>query len=734
MICALYGLARTKNRLFEFLIFSSVTLPLSLACASVPPEPAGKPGLPPSEIATGFPEHVPLKELRAKWKSIHEKQLTNTKGEKLFVAVFNELALEGVQDKGAAGRRIDKKAAPYHKQKTKELVGQIEEEFSVESDRVHSTLIEGFSIYLNDKAENQLSRDKRIKALVPAYLTSQSGPTWVDSSYSYGEVFPWGVQSFSGPLPRYDVAPVHVLDSGVDYNNDLNVISRTSVGGYANVGCYQHATFIAGIIGAYSYNYTGVVGLRPNTPISSVAFYDSTVSGLCSSSGSTPALLAGLEAVRAQVKQRCVQGDCRPGILNMSFSGSDTADVVFNNAIQSLTSSQPWDYYPGTLAVHAAGNNQTTASGVTLPSSASDGYIRVGGHDQNGQPVVSLNAQSGFWNASANFTSTTSGGGEPGSNFGANVDVWAPAKLIKSTVYGSSVGTGSGTSFAAPHIAALAASVRELSPQWSTAGQLEQSLRLRFFSNGAKDSQNYPIYVSRGNNQTYIAKPTVEFFSGSLGVPPGTSPSAAAITRTVNTAQPFTISADAVGGKTCNLGATWNGYYWFSWSSFQLPTTWNTGLNGSTSGMVWQYPGTGVWTLTCWDPATPNNTNTATATVTVTQAAPSPSITWYVDGQNKTNQPPTVVNRVPGASLGTFTLQFYAANTSSCSVNGYYGGYFSWGYDLVYENLWYQNAVVSSTGNNWGLVGLYPNKYSWVATCIGLNGQTVSAHAHVTVQ
>lgn len=691
--------------------------------------------MPPVNNSEDFPEHLPLKQLRATWKSLHDNPITNEKGEKLFIVVFDESELEKVQNRGAAARRIDRKAAPFHKQKTKELIGQLEEEHELESHRVHSTVIEGFSVYLSEKKEKALAKDKRIKAMVPAWRIPASGPTWIDTSYTYGEVFPWGVQSFSGPLPRYDVAPVHILDSGVDYNTDLNVMFRSSVGGYAPVGCYQHGTFIAGIIGALAYNYRGTVGLRPNTPISSVAFNDAIVPGLCLASGTTDATLSGVELVRSQVRQRCLQGDCRPGIMNFSFNGIGTANQVFALAIQRLTRSEPWDYYPGTLVIHSAGNQELPASSVTIASTPSDGYLRVGGHDQNGQPVVSLNRRPGFWNGTSNFLGALfSQDADKGSNYGEYVDVWAPAKLIKSTVYGSSVGIGSGTSFAAPHIAALAASVRETLPQWATPGQLEQALRTRFFTNGARDRQNLPLYVARGMNGTYTAKPTVEFYSDGVGVPPGSPPSAAEISRSVTTAQPFTISADAVGGNTCNLYATWNGYYWFSLSNIKLPYTWNTGPNGSNSGMVWQYPGTGVWTLTCWDPATPYITNTATATVTVTQAPPLPSITWHINGVDRTNQPPSIVNRAPGMSLGTFTLRFFASNATVSRVTGYYGGYYHWGYDFDVPTVWYADALVASDGHNWGLVGLYPNKYSWVATCDGRDGRSVSARAHVTVQ
>jgi subtilisin family serine protease len=164
-------------------------------------------------------------------------------------------------------------------------------------------------------------------------------------------------------------------------------------------------------------------------------------------------------------------------------------------------SSYWWLYYPGNVVVQSAGNNNQDAcpfayrpNASTLSSSTSDGVLVVGALNSSGQRASPF---------SAPYPAVAST--EPGSNDGACVDMWAPGNYIYSTWGSGSGGTEhnmlfaggqpascangtctspphtgwahlSGTSMAAPHVAAAAAYyIDKLG--LSTPAQVESTLR-----------------------------------------------------------------------------------------------------------------------------------------------------------------------------------------------------------------------------------------------------------------
>jgi hypothetical protein len=87
---------------------------------------------------------------------------------------------------------------------------------------------------------------------------------------------PWNISAVAGNQLSGGSVRAYVLDGGVGYHNDLpNVISRLSADPSTSspvpaVGCYPHATHVAGIISAPR-NNTGVVGVDSWVPVVSVS-------------------------------------------------------------------------------------------------------------------------------------------------------------------------------------------------------------------------------------------------------------------------------------------------------------------------------------------------------------------------------------------------------------------------------------------------------------------------------
>jgi subtilisin family serine protease len=274
--------------------------------------------------------------------------------------------------------------------------------------RVFGHAVHGYTAKLSAKQAARLAADPAVAAVEQDQQVSlestQTSPTWgldridqtrlpLDSSYTYG--------------PSSGVN-VYVIDTGVR-------ISHSDFGGRAKYGYDAvdgdtiasdgngHGTFVSGVIAGSTY------GVAKNANIVAVRVLDNA------GSGTTAGVIAGIDWVTANA--------VAPAVANLSLGGgaSTTLDAAVRRSIAA-----------GITYSIAAGNDGVSAS-TTSPARVTEA-ITVGA-------TSSTDARASW------------------SNYGSVLDLFAPGVSITSDwrTSDSATYTGSGTSFAAPHVAGAAA-------------------------------------------------------------------------------------------------------------------------------------------------------------------------------------------------------------------------------------------------------------------------------------
>jgi subtilisin len=335
----------------------------------------------------------------------------------------------------------------------------------VSPDRTFRNVIRGYSATLNKGQLARLRADPDVAMVVPdavISLQAQNVPTGV--SRVGGVTNP--IAAIDGKDTRVD-ADVAVVDTGIDPSHpDLNV-----VGGYncstSNPDAWQdgngHGTHVAGTIGALD-NGRGVVGVAPGVRLWSVRVLRNDGSGLVSW------YVCGLDWLAAQ------RDPANPDLplieaVNMSVarSGSDdhncglTNGDVIHQAICRLVAA-------GVTVVAAAGNNGFNAARM-IPASYDEVITVSALADTDGKPGGlggSLCYSWGSYDRDDTFANF--------SNYGADIDLIAPGKCIRSTLPGDRYGYLSGTSMAAPHVTGAVALYKASRPA-ATPAEVRAALR-----------------------------------------------------------------------------------------------------------------------------------------------------------------------------------------------------------------------------------------------------------------
>ena len=259
----------------------------------------------------------------------------------------------------------------------------------------------------------------------------------------------WGVERISADryqsylssaadLPRITVA---VLDTGVDSSHPFLAGRVTNGWNFINNNSnpydgHGHGTHVAGTIAESTLSNVNIMPVK--------------VLG-DNGSGSMAGITAGIRYA----------ADNGADVINMSLGGPGVSQDA-RNAIQYANSKN-------TVVVVAAGNDNADAGGYS-PAYVPEA-ITVAANDRNGQR--------------ANF-----------SNFGSVLDISAPGVEINSSIPGGRYDTWSGTSMAAPHVAAAVALMKSDS-RYSSLNPAAIATTIRTFTDDA-GAPGFDIYYGYG--------------------------------------------------------------------------------------------------------------------------------------------------------------------------------------------------------------------------------------------
>ena len=206
-----------------------------------------------------------------------------------------------------------------------------------------------------------------------------------------------------------------------------------------------HGTRVASIIAA-AVNSIGIAGVAPQASILPVSALDPL--GYGDSSTVASAIIAA--------------ADAGARVINLSLGGPDRDPV--------LDAACAYAFTKGSVIVAAGGNSYLTGNRVQYPA-ASPNVLAVASVNSTGNP-------SGF------------------SNTGPHIDLAAPGEGVLGAIPGGIYDQESGTSFAAPHVAATVALVMAANPQLSSAevaALVQQTAADDLSGNGRDDQLGYGI-------------------------------------------------------------------------------------------------------------------------------------------------------------------------------------------------------------------------------------------------
>jgi thermitase len=289
-------------------------------------------------------------------------------------------------------------------------------------------------------------KNKKVLFAEPNYIAAED---WVpdDTYYATSQK---ALQHLSAPA-AWDISKssssitVAVLDTGATFNH--TDLTGKYLAGYDFINGDSdptddkgHGTMVAGIIAANTNNGTGIAGAACNGMLLPVKVLDST----------------GYGSYSAIAKGIIYAADHGANVINMSLGGTSSSST--------LKSAVDYAYNKGVVIVASAGNS----NGAVEYPAAYDHVVAVAAIDNN-------DVKSSY------------------SCYGSAVDLTAPGNSITSTNYSGGYSSGSGTSFSAPFVSALAALIFSVNPG-STPAQVIDIMEKGAVDLGSSGWDNYYGY------------------------------------------------------------------------------------------------------------------------------------------------------------------------------------------------------------------------------------------------
>jgi hypothetical protein len=337
-----------------------------------------------------------------------------------------------------------------------------------------------------DEAVTSITQREDEKVVISAPENIQSGD----------ETIPWGkvATNTNDNITTNNI--FYLFDMAINnpnLPNEINYISISNVVGVnSDVTLPYHATHVAGLVGAKN-NNSLIRGINPGQPIRHIGTY---LSSLYLDYAFSSAALTS-------------ESNNEFGVLNISINtpgGGFSAEGMYGKWLRAISNRM--------LVTQSAGNNNAPTAPPPQPDDSAinanaclhayyfpgvssqafrskDGILVVGGTTQTGNAFTS--------STNLNENNNNAPYSVPGSNYGACVEVWAPAHLSISVTPVGTTRVSTGTSYAAPTVAAIAS--RYGNAQTRPIEREQYILRNAVIENPPKYAGSFQI-----NNARYAAQ------------------------------------------------------------------------------------------------------------------------------------------------------------------------------------------------------------------------------------
>lgn len=380
----------------------------------------------------------------------------------------------------------------------------LKENYKIDAEIVTTIISKEVRAFLSKEQIELLDNDETIESVRPNLKLSLS--SWSDTIPASGQVTPWGIYATnSASMNNSSVGFAYMVDTPLPTNISLTDhpnITRINV---STTTPQSHGVYTSAIIGA------------TNNSIGSRGIFSGNLIYSYLNSNSEASMMSGVEHAFAHA-----ENNNKFAALNLSINPNNnellTHDKDFHRVV-SIASNR-------LLVVESAGNGYVDACTVSFNpqsgyggksniASPIDGIMVVGGYDKYGQIATNWPDK---WSRPAN---------QNGSNSGACIDIWGPAKNILVSTYPDSspwkntsettqgaftyypystvssgrnyIDAAGGTSFAAPFVTGIASAYSNnntLRPP-----QLESMIRATAQSTGYNDNLGFPIRSVYYNSQ-----------------------------------------------------------------------------------------------------------------------------------------------------------------------------------------------------------------------------------------